>query len=367
MLPLMFMQKPNFEYKEHSWIRPGVQIGFLVFSLLIGWQFHHFVGWLAHPIGPPPEHPASVEAWLPISSLMSLTYLVRTGQASWVHPAGMVVFLLILGLSLLFGRGFCSWVCPIGSLSEWTHRLGHKLLGRNFMLPKWLDIPLRSLKYLLLAFFLYAILGMSARALFIFLEGPYNRIADVKMYLLFAEITRTTVIVLAVLLILSLFIKNFWCRYLCPYGALLAIVAWLSPAAVRRNVDACTRCGKCDKACPNRVSVSTCQRVRSLECTSCFQCVEQCSTPNALTVSWPKPHRTISQLHYAVILLGAFILMPQLARSIGYWKTDTEPGLYAALYQRASQIGHPRTPESLSKEQPHVLPPILPVKSSSSR
>ena len=338
------------------WVRTSVQIGFLVFSLLIGWQFHGFVLWLSDPVGPPLERPPSVEAWLPISSLMSLTYLCRTGLASPVHPAGLVIFSLILVLTLLAGRGFCSWVCPIGTLSEGAHRIGRKVFSRNLSLPRWLDIPLRALKYLLLGFFVYAILGMTGEAPSI-LESPYNRIADVKMYLLIAEITRITAIVLAVLFSLSVLIRNFWCRYLCPYGALLALCSWLSPIAVRRDTGSCTGCRRCDKACPNLVRVSTHQRVRSLECTTCFRCVQACETPGALAVSWPTPRRTVSGPVYAAVLVGAFILVPQAARSIGYWKSNTSPGLYAALYKFVRQAEHPQTPQTLSDGRSHSLSP----------
>ncbi|HLA85662.1 MAG TPA: 4Fe-4S binding protein, partial [Thermoguttaceae bacterium] len=335
-------QKPH--GTQNAWIRPAVQIGFLVFSLLVGWQFHRFVLWLSNPVGPSPERPAGVEAWLPISSLMSLTYLLRAGQANPVHPAGLVLFTLILTLTLLLGRGFCSWVCPIGALSEWAHRLGRRLCGRNPTLPRRLDVPLRSLKYLLLSFFLYAILGMSEKSLLAFLEGPYNRAADVKMYLFFVNVTRTAVVTLTILTVLSMLVKNFWCRYLCPYGALLALCAWPAPLAVRRDADSCAGCGRCDQACPNRIHVSTCRRVRSLECTTCFRCVEACRVPGALAVSWPAPRRTVNQAVYAAILIGAFVLVSQAAQSIGYWKTSTGPALYPALYRMAPHMDHPRTP-----------------------
>ncbi len=345
---------------ELTWVRPTVQIGFLVFSLMVGWQFHVFVNWLADPVTRPPERPPSVEAWLPISSLMSLTYSLRTGQVNLVHPAGLVIFSLILGLSIFMGRGFCSWVCPIGTLSEWAHGIGRRLIGRNFVPPSWIDLPLRSLKYLLLAFFVYAIVGMSSAAILAFLEGPYNRIADVKMYLLFAEMTRTTAVVLIVLAALSLLVKNAWCRYLCPYGALLGLSALVAPLAVRRDADRCTDCKRCDQACPNRVRVSTCRdRIISLECTSCYRCVESCRVPGTLAIRWPVPGRAVNQAVYAAVLVGAFMLVAQAASSTGYWRSSTSSGLYAALYRVISQTEHPRTPSTLSNERPQPLPPRI--------
>ncbi|MBI5725987.1 MAG: 4Fe-4S binding protein [Planctomycetes bacterium] len=335
----------------HPWVRTAVQIGFLVFSLFVCWQFHTFVIWLSDPTSAAPHRPPSVDAWLPIGSLMSLTHLLRTGEASSAHPAGLVIFSLILVLSLAAGRGFCSWVCPIGTLSEWSHKAGKKLLGRNLLLPRWIDIPLRGVKYLLLGFFLYAILRMPVEALRMFLEGPYNRIADVKMYLLFAEMTRLTAIVLAVLLVLSVLVKNFWCRYLCPYGAFLGLFAWRSLIAVRRDAGRCTGCRKCENACPNRVRVWKRRRVGSLECTMCFDCVRACLTRAALAVSWPAPKRNVTMPAYAAILVGTFIMVSQAARSAGYWESGTDLRLYAALYNFVHQIDHPRTPWSLSNQE----------------
>lgn len=330
--------------ERHGWVRATVQMGFLVFSLLIGWQFHRFVLWLSDPVTPPPVRPASVEAWLPISSFMSLTFLFRTAQATPVRPAGLVIFSLVLGLSFLAGRGFCSWVCPIGTLSEWAHRLGRKLLGRNLLPPRWIDIPLRSLKYLLLGFFVYAVARMPVEALRVFLEGPYNRVADVKMYLFFAEMTRTAAIILAILLVLSVLIRNFWCRYLCPYGALLGLCSWLSPTVVRRDATRCNGCRQCERACPNRVQTRTRQQVRSPECTTCFGCVQACPVPGALAVSWPAPRRAVSATAYAAILVGAFVLVSQAAQSVGYWESSTDPRLYGYIHQ----MDHPRSPRGLA-------------------
>ena len=74
-----------------------------------------------------------------------------------MHPAGLFLLLAFLGISIAFRKAFCSWLCPVGTISEWLWQGGRAMFGRNFALPRWLDIPLRGLKYLLLAFFAWAI------------------------------------------------------------------------------------------------------------------------------------------------------------------------------------------------------------------
>ncbi len=209
-------------------------------------------------------------------------------------------------------------------------------------MPKWLDFILRSLKYLLLGFFLYSILRMPVEGLRQFIYGPYNRIADVKMYLYFRNITVTAVIVIAALFVLSLLFKNFLCRYLCPYGALLGLFSALSPVAVRRDANVCTDCGRCGRACPNRIAVDKKEMVRSVECTACFDCVEACKMDGALRMGWPRTKARLSPAAYGVITVAAFFFAAQIGRSFGYWRSETPDSMYKILHNRIAEISHPR-------------------------
>jgi polyferredoxin len=332
---------------RRTWTRPAVQFGFVIFSILLCIEFRGFVLSLEDPHGPIRPRPAAVDAWLPISSLLSLTYYIRTGIAADVHPAGLVIFSLTILLALAIRRGFCSWVCPIGTGAEYAHKTGKILFGANLRIPKWIDLPLRAIKYLLLGFFLYSILRMPVEGLHAFIHGPYNRIADVKMYLFFADITPTALAVIAVLAALSILIKNFWCRYLCPYGALLGIFSYLSPTAVRRNTNACTGCGACTRACPNRIAVHRKTTVRSPLCTACLTCVNACKVPAALEFAASfefgaaKRKWRLSPAAYALITVIAFLAAAQLAQTLGYWHSSTPDHLYKMLYASIHQINHP--------------------------
>ena len=129
-----------------KWIRPVVQFSFLLASILVGLQFRAFVLSLANGSSQYVAYrPPEVEAYLPISSLMSLAYLVKSGIASHVDPAGLVIFSLVLVLTFALRRGFCSWVCPIGTAAEYLHKFGKMIIGRNLLMPMWLDLPLRGI------------------------------------------------------------------------------------------------------------------------------------------------------------------------------------------------------------------------------
>ena len=218
-----------------GWSRHAVQAGFLVTVLLIGWQFARWVHGLEAGLVAG-SRPPGVEGFLPIAALLSLRHLFATGAFHPVHPAGLVILLLVCALGLLAKKAFCSWVCPIGTLSEILAAASRRIFGRLLSLPRWLDLPLRSLKYLLLLFFVWAVFfQMDTRAVADFLDSPYNRVADVKMLYFFERLSTTGALVLGALAVLSLLVPYFWCRYLCPYGALLGALSLLSPLKITRH------------------------------------------------------------------------------------------------------------------------------------
>ncbi len=216
--------------------RRSVQLAFLVLNIWIAAQFYLFVRQFETGALATIPRPAGVEGWLPIAGLMNLKYFLVTGQIPSLHPAAMVSIASFVIGSLLFRKSFCGWLCPVGTISEYLWKLGRQTFRRNFRLPRWLDVGLRSLKYILLALFVYAVVSMPAQALAEFLQSPYGIVADVKMLNFFRYMGVTAALVLAVIVVSSVFVQNFWCRYLCTYGAMTGLVSLLSPMRIRRDM-----------------------------------------------------------------------------------------------------------------------------------
>ncbi|MBM2829173.1 MAG: 4Fe-4S ferredoxin [Actinobacteria bacterium] len=265
-------------YKLLPKLRWIVQAVYVLFFLLIGIEFHEFYR-QAVSGGPITAHrPPAVEAFLPISALMGLKRFLVTGLYDMVHPAGLTILIAAILSSFLARKVFCSWVCPIGGISRALEWVGKKTLWRSrkkeTLVNDGVDLALTSLKYLLLAFFFWAIvIGMDKVAIYKFMSSTYNYAADAKMLLFFTDISRTAAITLIVLAALSVVIKHFWCRYLCPYGALLGLVSWMSPHRVVRDKDACIDCKSCTRACPVEITVHSKNSVWTPECTGCMSCV----------------------------------------------------------------------------------------------
>jgi polyferredoxin len=322
-------------------VRIVVQTAFALTCLTLGWQFSRFVAAAAAGALPLPHRPPGVEGFLPISGLMGALDWAHQGKLNAIHPAATSLFLIGVALALLLRKAFCSWICPVGFLSESLARLGRRLFGRNFRISKFLDIPLRGLKYLLLGFFLWAILGMSAASLHAFLDSPYNRLADVKMGVFFSELTGVGAAVLGLLALASVLVQGFWCRYLCPYGALLGLFSWLSPARIERNPLTCIDCGLCDRACPARLPVSQKLNVLSPECIGCLDCVAVCPVQDALGLKVAR--RQLSVRAYAAAVLVLFFAGYFGARAFGLWENGISDAEYVQRIQedRAAPYVHP--------------------------
>ena len=198
-------------------LRRGYQFAFFLMNVWLGGQFYL---WVRHyetaGASAYVSRPAGVEGWLPIAGMMNFKYFLLTGRVPELHPAAMFLLVTFVAIALLFRKAFCSWLCPAGTVSEYLGKLGKKIFGRNFYLPRWVDVPLRGWKYLLLGFFVWAVSSMSAKAIAGFMQSPYGIVADVVLNF-FRFIGSTGLIVVGVL-VGHRCRQNFWCRYLCPYG-----------------------------------------------------------------------------------------------------------------------------------------------------
>jgi polyferredoxin len=334
-------------------LRLGMQLAFLALNAWIGVRFYQWVRW-AETAGRTRavERPAGVEGWLPIAGLMQMKYVALLHRWPTIHPAGFFLFSAFLLMSFLLRKSFCGWLCPVGTFSEYLWKLGRYIFNRNFALPRWLDVPLRGTKYLLLGFFGYAVVMMSAPMIADFLSAPYGLIVDVRMLNFFRFLGGTAAFVLLGLVVASIFVQNFWCRYLCPYGALMGLVSMLSPVRIRRNEATCIDCAKCAKACPSLLPVDKLVQIRSAECTGCLECVAVCPAKDTLALSPLQifkiasdvPQRRITAVpawSVAAAIAVLFFGLVGYAKLSGHWDTRLPQQVYFELVPHASDAQHP--------------------------
>ncbi|GHI00243.1 4Fe-4S binding protein [Neobacillus kokaensis] len=331
--------KKQLKRKPVQITRYVVQGFFLLFVLFVGLQFYQFYKHFETGGSTPfVERPAAVEGFLPISALVALKVWLKGGGFDMIHPAGLVLFTFFVTSGIIFRKSFCSWFCPVGTISEMTAWLGRKMLKRNFEIPTWLVWLLTPLKYLLLYFFISMIISMPVFQASAFLEDPYNKVSDVKMMLFFLNIGGFALKFILVLFVLSLFFRNFWCRFLCPYGAMIGLSSIFRVTKVYRNEDTCTNCEMCTKVCPQRIKVHTKKAVVSPNCNACMSCVEACPIKDTLNMT--VVNKKVNKWFIPVGFIVLFFIVVGIAKITGHWETILTYEDWKELIPGARYIGH---------------------------
>ncbi len=224
---------------------------------------------------------ASLHSLCPFGGVVTLYQFFSLGTfVKQIHASSVVLMILIMMLAILFGPVFCGWVCPLGSVQEWFGKIGKKILKRKFnhIIPKKLDSALRYIRYGVLVWVVY-MTSISGYLIFSELD-PYRSLYNFWS----SEASLIGIGVLVITLLLSLIIERPWCKYLCPYGALLGITNFFRIFKISRNSKTCTQCKICDNNCPMNIEVSKTEKVLNHQCISCYKCTseELCPVPDTV-------------------------------------------------------------------------------------
>ena len=180
------------------------------------------------------------------------------------------VFWCAIAVSLIwFGRGwFCGWICPYGSLLELTHRLSRRILPKkyNYNFPPKVNEALSKLRYVIF----FTLIGIS-----MFSVEMAERLTEVEPFKttwlvgIFSREWYLTLYWFAMFGI-GIFIYRFFCRYLCPLGALFSLASYFQIDRIKRY-DACKSCNACEVQC-DTMAINRKGEIDRYECYSCFEC-----------------------------------------------------------------------------------------------
>jgi len=177
-------------------------------------------------------------------------------------PAAIGGLLAFIALALVFGRVICGQVCPAGAIQELMYLLPAKKRGRA---ESRAPVAVRAGVFIV---FLVAALGLSVNLLALIGLPAFFHLA----------IAGVSFFVFLAIVLLSAVVYRPFCRYVCPYGALLAPAASRALYRLRRT-DACIKCRKCERACPTGEADPS---ARLGECYLCGRCTEVCPVDGAL-------------------------------------------------------------------------------------
>ena len=269
----------------------------------------------------PSENAIDPEAYCPMGGLQALaTYLSRGSLPCSMSSVQVMMGIALVAAIVLFSKLFCAYICPLGTVQDLLGkaRKALRIKGIKIQNGSVLDKIFRIVKYALVFWIFY--MTVNSSELFCKNLDPYYAIATGFK----GEITLwMSIVSISVVVLGSFFIDMFWCRYLCPLGAISnslkfwiwigvlfgayyvadvlgADIPWavllggfcilgylleifharpkLQILHVMKNQGACNSCGACNRACPYHIDIRSCRngKVDSVDCTLCGECVAAC-------------------------------------------------------------------------------------------
>lgn len=305
----------------------------------------------------PGKDPANPEAYCPMGGLQALTtFFVRGSLPCSMSMVQIVMGIVLAAAVVLFSKLFCGYLCPLGTVQDLLMKLRNTIGWRGIVVKNGTvaDKVLRVIKYVLLFWIFYS--TATASELFCKNLDPYYAVATGFK----GEITLwMSLISVAAVILCGFMVNMFWCKYLCPLGAIsnslkfwvwiVVLVAayyllgtigvnvpwWALLAAfcvvgylleilcgkprlqvlhIMKNDSKCTHCGLCTKACPYGIDVAGCRAgaVKAVDCTLCGECTAVCPVDAIHTGVCVKGGRNVWNVLAPAVI--ALVLM-----GIGLW------------------------------------------------
>ena len=301
------MSKPNTIIK--NWPKYLLQWGVLIAIIV------HITGLIKTQNGVDPE------AYCPMGGLQALSTWLAQGSL----PCSMSSVQIFMGLALvlatvLLSKLFCAFLCPIGTVEDILAKIRRKLHLKGIKIRSYslIDKVLRIIKYVLVFWIFY--MTVSSSELFCKKLDPYYAVAtgfkgEIILWM--------SIITVGITILAGFFIDRFWCRYICPLGAIsnsfkfwiwtgalfliyylfvksgIAIPWWVllalfcilgyileichrRPKAqilyMMKDADKCNHCGACTKQCPYHIDINSFNdgRINAVDCTLCSECAAVC-------------------------------------------------------------------------------------------
>jgi len=279
-------------------VRPIVQLAFFSFFYMIAFTFvYPFVRTVTIPITVPVL--VSFRSYLSSvgGSLTFIQFMMSQPEFPWVPLASILI------IGALVGRLLCGWGCPFGFVQDLLSTIGKKKTNIDHRTHE----KMRNIKFaflgitLMISFSLAIMLYMGVgeefkNALGPFANGLFYAVSPNETFFgdipnLFAAASSGSLsfgtssyllyfnlFLLVCILIGAYKIPRFWCRYLCPLGAFMGILAKFSFVGIRRDLTRCDRSLECVKACPMQINILNLpwEKFTHSECTLCLECLDAC-------------------------------------------------------------------------------------------
>lgn len=254
---------------------------------------------------------------LAFSQIKLIYTMIMKGQFNFIdNLPRLVAVISILPITIIFGRFFCGWICAFGSYNDFIYLISKKVFKTNFKVSDKIDKMLKYTKYVLLIFI----------AVFIWTQGndlfnnssPWDAFAQMPDLLQVFQYYAIGLVLLVLISIGAFFIERFFCRYLCPLGAIFTILSKLRIIKIQKPTDKCGKCRICTNNCSMGIDLYKMDKVDNGECIYCFKCLDVCPRKNTqVTIAEEKVNSALASSMAIVAFAGLYTGTNAIASVLG--------------------------------------------------
>lgn len=249
---------------------------------------------------------------LSFAQMGNVVSVLVTGKANKeLILINILLGIILIGLSIVFGRFFCGWMCSFGAMNDLFYYISKKLFKFNFVVSERIDNILKWLKYLILLFIIicFWILGMNFENEL----NPWKSFAEIAKLPPAKPMFTVGLIFLIIIIIGSMVIERFFCRYLCPLGSIFTLFSKLKITNIYKERSVCGKCRACTATCSMGLALYKEDKVKEVDCISCLKCVDTCPKKN---VNLGVNKKTINAIIVTSIFLVLFFILYFIKNSI---------------------------------------------------
>src|SRR5471030_1337188 len=191
----------------------------------------------------------------------------------------LIEFVAIMLVTIILGRWFCGWICAFGAYNDLIYFISKKIFKGKFKVNEQVDSILKYLKYVVLLFII--IVSWTIGSNILESASPWDAFGQITDLSTVFSSLLIGLILLVLITIGAAFIERFFCRYLCPLGAVFSIISKLGITKINKPKADCGKCRACTMNCSMGLKLYKVNGARGGDCINCLKCTEVCPRNNA--------------------------------------------------------------------------------------
>ncbi|HEY8804637.1 MAG TPA: FMN-binding protein, partial [Clostridium sp.] len=216
---------------------------------------------------------------LAFSEFKSIYEMIIKGKFNFIAAfPSLIEFITAIIITFVLGRFFCGWVCAFGTYNDLLHLLSKNVFKINYKVNKNVDAVLKYVKYIVLILLMVVVWTSSSKILET--TSPWDAFAQISNFPQVLSDYSIGFILLLLITVGAFFVERFFCRYLCPLGAVFNIFSRIGILKIKKPTDKCGKCRLCTNSCSMALPLYKVKSVCGGDCINCFKCIETCPRNN---------------------------------------------------------------------------------------